>query len=234
MKDFNTIISLLNLLGLGGVGFFLYYLHKGLTERISNLSQLAKEQQKTISAVNERALEVDKLSKHYKQALEDFQDMGSKLENRRKELVDELEDANRRKDEQLTKLKELELQEIELKEKSLNKIPELEKQLQATIEQLRSQIEIVTPEDTTDRFLRYWEKSHFSSEKIPQTELFITGRRGSGKTTLLNYIASKRIIESFNDETLNVVMKKYLQNEFSKKLDEGDEKNNDSDSKGDD
>lgn len=209
MKDLNTIISLLNLAGLGGVGFFLYYLHKGLTERISNLSQLAVEQQKTIAAVGERALEIDKLSKHYKQALEDFQDMGAKLENRRKELVEELEDANRRKDEQLAKLKELELQDIELKEKSLNKIPELEAQLQRTIDQLISQVEIITPVDATDHFSKYWATSSLSTERIPNTDFWISGKRGSGKSTFINYLTTKRIIDSFNDDSLNNIIKIY-------------------------
>lgn len=196
-------------MGLGGVGVFLYYLYKGLKERISNLSALASEQQKTIEAISKRALEVDKLSKHYKQALEDFQDMGSKLEERRKELVKELEDANRKKDEELAKLKQLEIQEIELKEKSLNRIPELENQLQKTIDQLRSQIEIITPEDTTDRFLKYWSKSKLSSEKIPNTNLFISGERGSGKTTFINYILYKRILESFDDDLSNKYRKDF-------------------------
>ncbi len=228
MKDLNTIISLLNLAGLGGVGFFLYYLHKGLTERISNLSQLAVEQQKTIAAVGERALEIDKLSKHYKQALEDFQDMGAKLESRRKELVEELEEANRRKDEQLAKLKELELQEIELKEKSLNKIPELEAQLQKTIEQLRSQVEIITPVDATDRFLKYWATSSLSTERIPNTDFWIGGKRGSGKSTFINYLTTKRIIDSFNDDSLNKMIKIYS------KIDSGNKNNESQDGSDDD
>jgi len=101
MKDFNTIISLLNLAGLSGVGFFIYYLFKGLKERIGNLSKLAEEQRQTLDVVRERAIEVDKLSKYYKQTLEDFQDMGTKLEKRRNELIEELENVSKRKDEKL-------------------------------------------------------------------------------------------------------------------------------------
>ena len=124
MNDLNTVISLLNFAGLGGVGFFIYYLFKGLKERITNLSKLAEEQKQTLDAVRERAIEIDKLSQYYKQALEDFQDMGSKLENRRQELVSELEVAIKRKDEQLTELKKIEIRDNETRINTYNIISE--------------------------------------------------------------------------------------------------------------
>jgi hypothetical protein len=75
MVDVTAIVSVLNLLGLGGLGLFLYYVIRGLKERVANLTDLAEEQKRTLEAVRTRALEIDRLSQDYKQALTDFQDM---------------------------------------------------------------------------------------------------------------------------------------------------------------
>jgi hypothetical protein len=98
-----------------------------------------------LEAVRTRAIEVDKLSKDYKQALLDFQEMGKKLDDRRNELVAELEFANKRKDQELARLAHLELEEIELKKKSLERLPDLERKLDDTVTEFSRQIRIVSP-----------------------------------------------------------------------------------------
>lgn len=145
MTDITQIVSILNLLGLGGLGLFLYYVIKGLTERVANLTDLANEQKATLEAVRARAIEMDRLSKDYKQALTDFQDMGKKLDERRNELVKELELANLRKDQELARLANLELEEIELKKRSLQRLPEIERRLDETVSELGRQLKIVSP-----------------------------------------------------------------------------------------
>lgn len=144
MADLQLLISFLNLLGLGGVGIFLYYLFKGLKERIKTLTELAMEQHKTLEAVRARAEEMDRLKDSYKQALLDFEDMGHKLEQRRNELVKELEAANQRKDEELAKLAHLKLEEIELKKKSLERLPQLEDNLTKAVSDLERQLHIIS------------------------------------------------------------------------------------------
>jgi chromosome segregation ATPase len=118
---------------------------KGLKERVANLTELAREQRDTLEAVRTRAVKMDKLSKDYKQALLDFQEMGKRLDERRNELVAELELANKRKDQELVRLAHLELGEIELKKKSLERLPDLERKLDDTVKELRRQIRIVFP-----------------------------------------------------------------------------------------
>lgn len=145
MADLDTVISLLNLVGLGGVGVFLYYLIRGLRERIATLTELTQEQKKTLEAVRGRAEEMDRLSESYKRALIDFEEMGKKIEERRRELIKELEDANQRKDEQLAKLTSLQLEELELQKKSLERLPELEYKLAEAVHDLESQLRIVAP-----------------------------------------------------------------------------------------
>lgn len=144
------LIGGLNLLGLGGLGVFTYYVIRGLRERIQALTSLAQEQLQTLDVVRTRAVELDQLRKDYRQALDDFQDLGHKLEERRKAVISDLELANKQKDEELARLKSLELEEIELKRKSLEKVGELEITLATTVTELQRQIKIVTP-NTLDR-----------------------------------------------------------------------------------
>ena len=120
MGNLNTVISLLNFVGLGGVGIFIYYVYKGLKERIRSLSELAEEQKQTLEAVRERAIEIDKLSQYYKKAMEDFQNMGSMIENRRQELINEMEVSIKRKDKQLAELKKIEIQNNEVSIQTYN------------------------------------------------------------------------------------------------------------------
>ncbi len=101
MDDLVTIFSGLNLLGLGSLGFYIYQVIKGLRQRITALSQLSEEQKKTLEIVRERATELDVLSKAYKDALSDFDEMGLKIKERKDQLIGELEDEIRKKDEKL-------------------------------------------------------------------------------------------------------------------------------------
>jgi uncharacterized membrane protein YccC len=184
MKDLNTILSSLNLLGLGGMGVFIFYLVKGLMERISSLTLLAEEQKKTLDAVRDRASETDKLSQSYKKALADFQDMGEKIEKRRRELIEEQERAIKRKDDELAKLASLQIQELELKEESLKRIPQLEKQLEEAVLELRKQLTIVIPDDFTIQAPR----GSFALENNQLKPLVVVGEAASGKSTFINQI----------------------------------------------
>jgi predicted nucleic acid-binding Zn-ribbon protein len=137
------IILILNSLGLAGLAYFLHSVFSGLKKRIDTLQTTVNEQKETLNAVRERADEFNRLSKGYKQALEDFEAMGQKLETRRKEVVDELEEANQRKDQKLIEFRELEIKEIELKKQSLEAIPGIEARLKEVVSELESRIEIL-------------------------------------------------------------------------------------------
>ncbi len=147
MKELSEIMSILNFLGLGGVGFFIFYFIKGLNQRISTLTALAEEQKKALEAARDRATEIEKLNKSYKESLDNFNDMGKKLEERRQELLQEIEIDNRQKQQELAKFKKLELEEIELKQKSYEKLPELEKSLENTLNELRTHVKILQIEN---------------------------------------------------------------------------------------
>lgn len=196
MKDLSVLISILNFLGLSGFGFFVYYLFKGLKERISNLSKLAEEQKLTLEIVRERAIEIDKLSKYYKQTLEDFQDMGIKLENRRKRLIEEIEDAIERKDKELEKFKKNEFQDVELKEQSLKRISELESKLDLTIEQLSEQISIITSKNKEKPFSISTEMSSSMVADYFVSKIKIFDYENKSGYSFLKLILFKSILES--------------------------------------
>jgi DNA repair exonuclease SbcCD ATPase subunit len=124
-----AIASCLNLLGLIVFGYWV----KGLRQRIENLHLLAREQKETVEVVRMRATELDQLRKDYRQGLDDFKDLGEKMNEIRAEIVKDLERAVKSKDEQLARTKQRELD-------SLDRFPELEKLLAKTIEELQRQI----------------------------------------------------------------------------------------------
>jgi len=181
--DMEIAISILNTLGLGGVAVYIYFVFSGLKDKINTLQGTIDAQKETLEAVRERAEEFNRLSKGYKQALDDFEQMGKKIDERRQELVKELEQANQRKDEKLIEFRKLELQELELKQKSLEALPELEKRLAQVVTELDSKIEILTP----------------SLRRTPTTNFGLLGllansqSRSTMSTPLSSYLASHRI-----------------------------------------
>lgn len=201
MNDINTIITLLNFLGLGGIGLFIYYTFKGLNERITNLSKLAEEQRQTLDVVRERAGEYDKLSKCYKQTLEEFQEMGVKLEKRRKELVVELEEAIDRRDEKLEQV-QIELKQIDLQEKSLNRFSELEEQFQNIIVDLQRQIEIITPKDTIEKYLRLYIDSNKVKCIYNESRIDIINYYNSSKDSFLEKLTVDILFDAYKNKYL--------------------------------
>ena len=105
MEDLVNVISLPNPLGLGGLGVFIYWLVRGLSQRVSALTQLVNDQKDTLKAVRARANEMERLSGAYKKALCDYEKMGQKIDHRRDTLLRELEEDNKHKDEEVRRIR---------------------------------------------------------------------------------------------------------------------------------
>lgn len=119
------VFLILNSLGLVGMGIFLFFVFRALKQEIAALRTLAEEQNQTLDVVRHRAEEFDRLSKGYKQALEDYEAMGKKLEARRTELVTELERANAAKDVAIAATKKQELEQLDSERHALAQLPRL-------------------------------------------------------------------------------------------------------------
>lgn len=142
MKNISELVSILNLIGLSGVAFFIYWTYKGLRERIRSLTQLAEEQGMTLNAVRERAAEFDALRKTYREALNDYAEMENKLSKLREKVVLELEGAIQERDSELLNRKQGELKELDQLSNSLNRIPVIENKLNLLVGYLNDQVEI--------------------------------------------------------------------------------------------
>ncbi len=140
----STVFEILNALGLGGLAVFIFFVFRSLGEKVSALQATVEEQNRTLKAARERAEELDRLRKHYKEAMADFQDLGAKIEQRRKLLISELETESERKDEELAKLKRIELEQIELAKASLEAMPRLRAQLDELLGDMRTQWQVLT------------------------------------------------------------------------------------------
>lgn len=146
------VFSILNSLGLLGLAFFLWFIWQGLKDRIKSLRDLTEEQGKTLEAVRERAQEFDRLSQRYKQALADFDDMTTRTEARRKQVVQELEEAVKKKDDEIVALKKAELTKVEKEQESLSKISELADQIEKLQAEMRHQAAMITQLDPLSDF----------------------------------------------------------------------------------
>lgn len=145
-------LSILNSLGLAGLGVFLWFIWQGLKDRIKSLRELTEEQGRTLEAVRERAQEFDRLSQRYKQALADFDEMTTKTEARRKQVVHELEDAMKKKDAEIVVLKKAELTKVEKEQEGLSKISELAAQIENLKKEMRQQAQAITALDPLSEF----------------------------------------------------------------------------------
>ena len=114
------------LLETGGLGIFIWFLIRSLKEQISGLQRTLEIQNKTLQAMEKRAEEAEKIGALYRKLLEDLpQDLDRYRDTLRRlkdEIIRELEEANRRKDETLSARTQSELDEIVRAEEELEKL----------------------------------------------------------------------------------------------------------------
>lgn len=179
------VFAILNSLGLVGLGAFLWFIWRGLRDRIHTLQELAGEQTRTLTVVRERADEFDRLSQRYKKALSDFDEMGAKTEARRLQLVRELEEANKRKDAEIIALKEGELKKVEKEQESLEKISEITAQIEKLREEVRKHAAAITELDPLSEF-----RTLASGRPLDFLELVGPANEAEAEARLLSGVAS--------------------------------------------
>ncbi len=116
-----------------GIILILSFIIKGLKNQIKSLNELVKTQNETIKAMEKRILETEKIGELYKNLIEDMPKAVRQYKNfiasTKDEIIKELQNAKNKKDDELRKLKERRLSEIEKYEKILSQVPTLIKSL---------------------------------------------------------------------------------------------------------
>jgi uncharacterized coiled-coil protein SlyX len=104
-----TIVT--GILQAGGVGVFVYYLIRGLRSRISGLEGTVQAQNETLRVMERRVAETEKVGQIYKDLLsnlpKDLENYKAVISKTRDDMILELQNANKQKDEQLKQIGEI-------------------------------------------------------------------------------------------------------------------------------
>ncbi len=138
-----TFLLVFNSAGLGGLGIALFFAWKALNNQIKTL-------QATLDAAKQRADEFEKLSEGYKKAVDDFNDMGEKLQSRREAVVREYEKAMAEKDEKLAEYKQKELEQIQMKEESYKNLNDLTEKVEDLAHKIDQNLKILSNDFTSN------------------------------------------------------------------------------------
>jgi hypothetical protein len=139
---------------LGGLGTLLWFLFRSLRIELASLRKLVGAQERTLEAQREtlvamerRVDEAEKVGALYRKLIDDLPGDIARyreiLRGLKDQVIEELEDANQRKDERLAELTRSRLDEIQKQETVLDEIPELQAKLQATFEKIEGRLSVL-------------------------------------------------------------------------------------------
>ena len=104
-----TIVT--GVLQAGGLGYFFYYLIRGLRSRITTLEDTIEAQNKTLNVMERRVSETEKVGQIYKDLLnnlpKDLENYKAVISKTRDEMILELQNANKQKEDELKKIREI-------------------------------------------------------------------------------------------------------------------------------
>jgi hypothetical protein len=104
-----TVVT--GILQAGGLGYFFYYLIRGLRSRVTTLEQTIEAQNKTLNVMERRVSETEKVGQIYKDLLnnlpKDLENYKAVISKTRDEMILELQNANKQKDQELKKIREI-------------------------------------------------------------------------------------------------------------------------------
>lgn len=149
-----TIEILSRLFEFGGLGTFIWFLIRGLQQRIIDLNESMEIQRKTLEAqkstleaMERRVQEAEKVGELYRKLLEELpQDLDKYKDTLRRikdDVIRELEDANLRKDEKLVALTRSRLDEISKQEQLLQELPSLRQELLDNYTDLKAKLSVL-------------------------------------------------------------------------------------------
>ena len=142
------------LIEMGGLGLFMWYLIKGLESQIGALKATIdaqkvtlETQEKTLGAMEKRVVEAEKIGQLYKTLLNELPaDIGKYKETLRAlkdDLIAELEQASKAKDQKLKDLANSKLAQIELQEQVLEELPRLRDDIFSSFKSLELKVSVL-------------------------------------------------------------------------------------------
>lgn len=145
---------LVKLIELGGLGVFIWYLIKGLESQIGSLKATIEAQkvtletqERTLGAMERRVLEAEKIGQLYKTLLDELPSDITKyreiLRALKDELIQELEQASKAKDQKLKDLTKSKLAQIEIQEQVLEDLPRLRDDIFTNFKSLERKVSIL-------------------------------------------------------------------------------------------
>lgn len=149
------LVTLLSSLGeAAGLGFFIWFVFRALRTELKSLHALVSTQEKTLDAqrrtleaMERRVDEAEKVGALYRKLFDELPASIDKykeiIHHLKDQVIQELEEANRRKDIKLAELTKSRLDEINKQESMLDEIPELQAKLQMTFAKLEGRLSVL-------------------------------------------------------------------------------------------
>ncbi len=143
-----SLFTLLSSLGEAtGLGILIWFTFRSLRTELKALQKLATTQEKTLEAMERRVEEAEKVGALYRKLIDDLPaDIDKYRETLRRlkdQVIQELEEANRRKDDKLAELTKSRLDEIQKQESLLDELPELRETVQVSFDRLESRLSVL-------------------------------------------------------------------------------------------
>ncbi|MFZ5891911.1 MAG: hypothetical protein ACOY0T_12725 [Myxococcota bacterium] len=151
----NPVAEMLpRLLEMGGLGVFIWFCIRGLQQQITALKATADVQKdtlvaqcKTLDAMERRVAEAEKIGALYRGLIEqlprDLDNYKAIIHRLKDQVIEQLEAAVQRKDDELAELTRSRLDEIERQEKVLDELPRLREDLMSTFQALEGRLSVL-------------------------------------------------------------------------------------------
>ena len=173
-----TVIT--GVLEAGGIGTFVWFLIRGLRNRIASLKGTIDVQKLTIEAMERRLIETEQIGGIWKQfaedipeAVEHYKKVVTKLKD---DMIAEQEKAIEQRDEQLREVTEVKLKQLELFDKAISDLPATAEKFQEALASLERRLEhagILLPSEPVPYAGLLKHAFHpYCSDKIPE---YVTG-----------------------------------------------------------
>ena len=111
MSSEQIVTVVTGILQAGGLGYFFYYLIRGLRSRVTTLERTIKAQNETLNVMERRVSETEKVGLIYKDLLsnlpKDLENYRAVISKTKDEMILELQNANKQKDDKLKKIREI-------------------------------------------------------------------------------------------------------------------------------